>query len=224
MRGWLVLLAACSAPASQPAIKDIPVHPQPAAPCTIAIENPGNKLVIAGAVLADFQVATLRARLGEPDRIERTERTGYEEESGETESDPWTSREYTVIDHHYVYDHRGLVFSTRNSTFERSDPEMLRIFFAAQRRFDNVEAPPVLPKQRGTCEVTINGIAIDPARDLRPPGVSYRTEQFPLFGTTFGPTAYATAIDRLYTLDGRRHIELFLDAPNTGRISYLEIR
>ena len=220
---WL-LFAACSAQATKPAIKDVPVHPDPTARCTIALENPGGKLVIGGAALSDFRVATLRATLGEPDRIERTEHTGYEEESGETDSEPWTSREYTAVDHHYVYDRRGLVFSTRNGDSERLDPELLRIFFPSPRVFDNKEAPEVVPKQRGACDVTINGIAIDPASDLRPPGVTFRTERFPLFGTTFAPTSYAMALDSLYTSDGERHIVLFLDGPRTGRVSYAEIR
>jgi hypothetical protein len=223
-RAWLVLLAACSSPATQPAIKDIPVHPEPDARCIIALENPGGTLAIGGVGLPDFRVATLRAVLGEPDRIERTEYTGYEEESGETDSDPWTSHKYQAVDHHYVYDRRGLVFSTDNGSTEHVEPAVLRIFFASPRVFDNQKAPPVLPKQRGTCEVTINGIVVDPARDLRPPGATYRTERFPLFGTTFGPTSYAMAIDRLYTLDGARSIHVFLDGPRTGRASYAEIR
>lgn len=217
MRAWLFWLAACGQ-ATQPAIKDVPVHAEPNARCMIALENPGGKFVIGGATLADFRVATLRATLGEPDRIERTERKGYEEESGETESEPWTSRPYTAVEHHHVYDRRGLVFSTTDGS------SVLRIFFPSPRVFDNTEAPQVVPKLRGACDVTINGIAIDPARDLRPPGVTFRTERFPLFGTTFGPTSYAMAIDRLYTMEGERHIQLFLDGPSTGRVSYAEIR
>ena len=224
MKAFWLLLAACSAPAATQPIKDIPVHPDPAARCTIALENPGGKLAIGGGVLADFRLATLRATLGEPDRIERTEHTGYEEESGETDSDSWTSHEYTAVDHHYVYDRRGLVFSTDNGPTETAEPAVLRIFFAAPRVFDNKEPPPVLPKQRGMCEVTINGIVVDPAHDLRPPGATYQTERFPLYGTTFAPTSYAMSIDRLYTRDGERSIHLFLDAPGTGRASYAEIR
>lgn len=214
----LAVVAACGASAAAPGHVE---NKMPASTCTLAITNPGGGLAVNGVALPDFRTARLRKVLGEPDRIERvTSRQRYEE-FGDGELPP-TSELVEIADTHYVYDRYGLVFLTNGGNLGHT-PTLVRVFFAHAREFDNTEAPAAIP-DGGRCAVTINGVALDPEVDLRPAGVTYQTARAPLFGTTFGFTSIATVIDRLYTDAGTRHVQIFLDAPATGRAAYLEVR
>lgn len=174
-----------------------------------------------GVVLADFTAASLRPVLGEPDRVQRTTKEERYEEYGDMPS----STMEEVTDVHLVYERQGLVFRTRNGAFGASEvPTMLVVFLPSERRFDNVEPPAVVPAGRGGCRLEVNGIAVDPRADLRPRGATYRSESVEIFGTRFGPTSYAGSIDGLYTSNGERSIRIYLDAPGTGRASYVEIQ
>ena len=189
--------------------------------CLVSVENPGGRLAINGVVLADFTAASLRPVLGEPDRVQRVTKEERYEEYGDMPSS--TMEEITDV--HLVYERQGLVFRTRNGAFGTSEvPTMLVVFLPSERRFDNIEPPAVVPVGRGGCRLEINGIAVDPRADLRPRGATYRSESVEIFGTRFGPTSYAGAIDRLYTSSGERSIHIYLDAPGTGRASYVEIQ
>ena len=231
MRSWVLLVAAvggCSggaAPGSGPAVTSPPMQgkPVPAASreCVVSVTNPGDRLAINGVAIADFTAASLRPVLGEPDRVERTTKEERYEEYGEMPS----STMVEIKDVHVVYERQGLVFRTRNGAFGRSEvPTLLLVFLPSARRFDNLDPPAVVPAGRGGCRLEINGIEVDPRADLRPPGATYQSESVTLFGTRFGPTSYATAIDRLYTAGGERSIHIYLDAPATGRASYVEIQ
>ena len=224
MRWWpaLIVVAACGERRAAP---DVPMENAPPAPtggCTVAVDRRGT-IAIDGVILPDFEPETLRRVLGEPDRVEKLEHTEFYEEFGD-DGAGWSSDEVPVTDFHHVYDARGLVFATRNGAFGESDhPELMRIFFASPRLFDNTEAPEVVPVTRGVCRLELGGVLVDPDVDARPPGVDYRTDQFPLWGTDFGSTSIATVIDRVYTVDGAPYLMVFLDAPATGRPSYAEL-
>ena len=193
-------------------------RPRKRAPrCTIDVTNPAGTLAINRAALPDFAPATLRTVLGEPDRIEQvTSKQRYEEYSPGGK----TSDLVDVTDAYYVYDRLGLVFASRGG----ADPDRVIVFFAHARTFDHTALPQVTPSKRGDGRVRINGVAVKPDADARPRGVDYRTPDFPRFGARFGSTSFSTVIDRIYTLDGARHVDLFLDGPETGRPAYVEIR
>lgn len=230
MRGWALVVAAISgcggAPPREPApavpSTAVPVTtPRPAPECVVSVENPGDRLAVNGVVLGDLSLESLRPVLGEPDRVERVTKEERYEEYGEMPS----STMEQITDVHLVYERQGLVFRTRNGPFGDSEvPTMLVVFLPSERRFDNLEPPAVIPAGRGGCRLEINGVAVDPRADLRPRGATYRSASVELFGTRFGPTSYAMAIDRLYTASGGRSIHIFLDAPGTGRGSYVEIQ
>lgn len=193
--------------------------------CVISVGNPGDTLAIDGVALPDFAPATLEKALGKPDRIEqRTSKQRYEEFGHD--GMPPTSTLVEVTNLYYVYDTRGLVFPTRHKGKydKRPQADRMIVFFANHRTFDHSAAPAVLPKQRSACRLEINGVAVDPSKDLRPRGMTYRTEKAPMFGIEVAPTSYTTVIDSLYSHDGSRHFQIFLDAPRTGRPSYAEIR
>lgn len=202
-----------------------PRRKAPVKACVIAVANPGNKLAIDGIELPDFAPATLEKALGKPDRVEqRTSKQRYEE-WGHGGMPP-TSTLVEVTDLYYVYDARGLVFPTRRKGKfdQRPNADRMIVFFANKRTFDHVAAPAVTPKQRGACRLEINGVAVDPTKDLRPRGLTYRTDKVGMFGIEVAPTSSATVIDSLYADDGSRHFQIYLDAPKTGRPSYAEIR
>lgn len=230
MRRWALVVAAVSACSGAQASDRGPAVPAPTAPeepvpaashCLVSVSNPGDRLAINGVVLGDFTLESLRPVLGEPDRVQRTTKEERYEEYGEMPS----STMEPITDVHLVYERQGLVFRTRNGVFGTSEvPTMLVVFLPHERRFDNIEPPAVVPTARGGCRLEINGIAVDPGADLRPPGATYRSASVEIFGTRFGPTSYAMAIDRLYTSEGGRSIHIHLDAPDTGRASYVEIQ
>ena len=149
--------------------------------------------------------------LGKPDRELSFEVKDWEEESGATPEEEWTSRPVTRTERHAVYD-RGFVVV---------DGKTLRVFVGPKRTFDNVEAPRAVPA--GTCTLTIHGHAVDPSIDLRPKDIDYRTQKFSLFGMEWGPTSIAMVIDGFFSVGGSRPIQIYLDAPATGRASYVEI-
>ncbi len=229
MRSWALVVAAVSGcsgasrPDPRPAAATVPGKPAPGASrdCLVSVSNPGDRLAIDGVVLRDFTAGSLGPVLGDPDRVERVTREVRYEEYGEMPS----STMEEVTDVHLVYERQGLVFRTRNGPFGASEvPTMLIVFLASERRFDNVELPAVAPVRPGGCRLEINGIAVDPRADLRPPGATYRSGSMEMFGTRFGPTSYAMAIDRLYTTSEARSIHIYLDGPATGRASYVEIQ
>lgn len=194
--------------------------------CELAIDLRTGGVAIDGKPLASFAPAELRRVLGPPDRIEHvTKHERYEEWD---EGGHGTSDMVKVTDAHHVYDHRGFVFRTRNDHFTTSDDriELMLVFLPHARTFDNREAPDVVPTSRGTCAVTINGHALDPEIDLRPRGATYQTQSAQLFGTKWGFTSYASVIDGIYSdgQDDAAYVQIQLDAPETGRASYLEIR
>ncbi len=213
-------IAAC-APTGAPRVEN---QTMPVPTCTLAITNPGGALVVNGVALPALALPRIRAALGEPDRIARETHDERYEEYGD-DGGPSTSDLVPVTDTHYVYDRHGLVFATRNGAFGHDQtPAVARVFFAHDREFDNTAPPAVRPRPGGRCLVTINGVALDPEVDLRPPGVDYRTEQATIFATAFGFTSIATVIDGLYTRDGARPVRIYLDAPATGRAAYLEVQ
>jgi hypothetical protein len=197
-------------------------RPEPPAGCTIAIDTPGG-IRIDGVALPDLELETLRRVLGTPDRTEEIVSQQRYEERG-LDGEQGSSMMVEVTDVHHVYDARGIVFHTVNGqSSSNQTPERIRVFFASPRDFDNQEAPAVIPTTRGPCQVEVNGHAIDPGADLRPAGVDYRTDGFDLLGARFGATSYMTVIDGLYTQGASPYLYFFLDAPATGRPSYLEI-
>jgi hypothetical protein len=215
-------LAACAGTRSAPVVVE---SETPTSTCTVGVTHPAGAIVVDGMALPDFSVASLGRVLGAPDRVERVEAQQGYEESGAMPDDPWTSDLVTVTDLHYVYDRRGLVFRTRNGPWRLDeDPVEMLVFFANPLVFDHDAPPDVTPADRGACRLEINGVAVDPTRDARPPGISYQTEEVPLYGTTFAPTSTATQIDSLYTTGGVRGVRLYLDAPATGRPAYAVIQ
>jgi hypothetical protein len=198
-------------------------HQAETAACVVAIDIPGG-IRIDGEPLVDLRLETLERVLGAPDRTETIVSTQRYEEWPAEPGDPPTSDLVEVTDFHHVYDRLGLVFFTRNGRWGKNrTPEQIRLFFASERTFDHEAAPPVVPRGRGACRVELNGAALDPDADLRPPGATYQTEEVELNGVRFGLTSYTTIIDGLYTLDASPHLMLYLDTPATGRASYLEI-
>jgi hypothetical protein len=231
VRTWVLVVAAVAGCTGAPAPDPAPLGPAPTASgkpapapsrdCVVSVDNPGGRLAINGVVLTDLTAGSLRPVLGEPDRIERVTREERYEEYGEMPS----STMEEVTDVHLVHERQGLVFRTRNGAFSSSEiPIQLVVFLSNERRFDNRESPAVVPAGRGGCRLEINGVAVDPRADLRPLGATYRSTSVEIFGTRFGLTSYATAIDGLYTSDGARSIHIHLDAPETGRASYVEIQ
>lgn len=216
----LIAIASCGH-AAAPAMENVQAPP---ASCTVALDMTTGAIAIDGAALPDFAVPRLRAVLGPPDRVLRDARDeDYEEFAGGGMAP--TSTRVPVTDHAYVYDRRGLVFVTRNGAFGADPtPVQLLVFLAHPRQFDNTATPMAAPRARGRCTLAINGHPIDPEADLRPRGVTYRTEAATIFGVTVGFASIATAIDRIYATSGKRSLTIYLDAAATGRASYVEIR
>ncbi|MCE9576643.1 MAG: hypothetical protein K8W52_26080 [Deltaproteobacteria bacterium] len=216
----LIAIAGC-AHAAAPAMENVQAPP---ASCTVAVDMTTGAIAIDGVALPDFAVPRLRAVLGAPDRVLRDAHDeDYEEFGGD--GMPPTSTQVPVTDHAYVYDRRGLVFVTRNGAFgSDATPTQLLVFLAHPRQFDNTAAPMATPRSRGGCALAINGQAVDPEVDLRPRGVTYRTDAATIFGVTVGFTSIATEIDRIYSMSGKRSLMIYLDAAATGRASYVEIR
>jgi hypothetical protein len=222
----LAAAAAIATACSDAARPAPPPPPVPAGPgCVVELDHAGHAIRINGVAVPDFAPARLRRLLGAPDRVVRTESRQAYEEAGATRDEPWTSTMVTVIDDHYVYDRLGLVFRTASSGIGRSTtPEVLLLFFASPRRFDNTAAPAVAPAHGGGCRLVVDGVAVDPAVDARPPGVTYRTESFAAYHTRMAPTSIATVIDGIYSDAGAPSVRIYLDAPASGRPAYAEIR
>jgi hypothetical protein len=193
--------------------------------CAISVDNKKDKVRINGIALRTlFSLAELRKAIGKPSRTvsinskERFERFGFR---GSRPS----SQMVTVTDYHHVYDALGLVFSTRNGRWSKDrTPVLLYVVLRKQVTFAHRDRPAVLPKKvfRGT--LTINGSVLDAQRPPVPADVGYRTETFPLFGTSFSPTSRATAIDSIYSYAGQPAIRIFLDNASDRRAAYVQIR
>jgi hypothetical protein len=223
MRLALVCLSAVTAAAVT--AEAAPRKKPPMKSCVISVANPGDKLAIDGVELADFAPASIEKVLGKPDRIEKRTTQQHHELFGHDGGESM-SETVEVTDLYYVYDTRGLVFPTRRTEKfdKRPEADHMIVFFARRRVFDHTKSPAVFPKQRGRCRLEVNGVAVDPTKDLRPSGMDYRTETAEMWKTKIAPTASSTVIDSLYTDEGSRSVRIYLDAPKTGRPSYAEIR
>jgi hypothetical protein len=225
----LVAVVACTKqepPPRKKIVENVVVPPDPDAPCTVRLARTSKQIQIDRTVLADFKLATLRRALGEPDRVEHAQTRGRYEEFADGNGEGRSSEEYTSTDHYYVYDARGLVFHTTNGFRETAtDPDTLLVFFPSPRVFDHKAAPKAVPKQRGACRVLLDKDALDPAIDLRPPALDPIDGHFTLGGMTFAVTSYRSVVDSLYNVDDDGpNITIYLDAPATGRVSYVEIK
>jgi hypothetical protein len=193
--------------------------------CAISVDNKKDKVRINGVALrALFGLDELRKAIGKPSRTVRINSKERFERLGFRGSRP-SSQIVTVTDYHHVYDALGLVFSTRNGRWSKDrTPVLLYVVFRKQVTFAHRDRPAVLPRKvfRGT--LTINGSVLDAQRPPVPADVGYRTEKFPLFGTSFSPTSRATAIDSIYSYAGQPAIRIFLDNASDRRAAYVQIR
>lgn len=193
--------------------------------CVVDIDSQKKTVSINGTALASFDLGVLHKLLGKPSRIKaikkrvRFERKAYN-------SNRRTSRMVPVTVHYYVWDRLGLVFNSGNlrKFDKRTDPERMVVFFPRKRSFTHSTPPAMTPKRRGVCKLRINGETVPANRSVVPKGVDYRTNKFAKFKTHFGPTSFTTQIDSLYSSGGAPYLRLYLDGPQTHRVSYVVIR
>jgi hypothetical protein len=157
-----VLAVGCGGAAAAPATV---VNVASTQPCSIAVDHAGDRVVIDGVAVPDFEPDRLRTVLGAPSRVERVEAQRYYEESGESFDEPWTSTAYVAVDAHHVYDDLGLVFRTDSQFLSpRETPEILLVFLAAPRPEDQID---VAPADHGRCRVVVDGEPVAHGRIVR---------------------------------------------------------
>jgi hypothetical protein len=170
-----------------------------------------------------YDMYTIEMLIGKPDRIIIDSNTVYIEELGYDGSQPLSYPE-KVQDQYYIYDELGLMFYTKNKGFTEKHVQTMMINFEMKRTFSNTAALKYQPKKTFSGELKLNQNLITNTTDFIPERVNYRTEEFALLGTSFGPTSIGGETDRLYSIGSKPYLLIYLNNAKDQKLSYIEIK
>jgi hypothetical protein len=125
-----------------------------------------------------------------------------------------------VVNTYYIYDELGIMFYTESGKGKGyEEPNRFSIHFPNKRIFTHTKDLPFKPKKNFIGIFKINENELNPSEKLIPESVDYKTDEFILFGASFGPTSFTTIIDSLYSVKFEPYMRIYLDDGKTQRIS-----
>ena len=186
----------------------------------IEIDTKHPSIRINGIFLKDYNRKTFQKILGKASRIKVDSFRSYVEEFG-FDGIPPSSYPIKVLNTYYIYDEIGIMFYTESGKARKEEPNRFSIHFPNKRSFTHTKDLPFKPKKSFTGIFQINENALNPQDKLIPDSVDYRTNEFTLFETSFGPTSYTTIIDSLYSIKSEPYMRIYLDDAKTQRVSII---
>ncbi len=186
----------------------------------IEIDTANTFIRINGIILKDYNRNTIQKILGKPNRIKIDSFRSYVEEFG-FDGIPPSSYPIKILNTYYIYDEIGIMFYTESGKARKEEPNRFSIHFPNKRSFTHTKDLPFKPKKNFTGIIQINGKELNPEDKLIPDSVDYKTNEFTLFETSFGPTSYTTIIDSLYSVKSKGYMRIYLDDAKTQRVSII---
>ena len=186
----------------------------------IEINTADDSLRINGIILQDYNRNTVQKILGKPSRIKVDSFRSYVEEFG-FDGIPPSSYPIQVSNTYYIYDEIGIMFYTESGKTRKEEPNRFSIHFPNKRFFTHTKDLPFKPKRNFTGIFQINEKELNPRDKLIPDSVDYKTNEFTLFETSFGPTSYTTIIDSIYSVKSKAYMRIYLDDAKTQRVSFI---
>ena len=186
----------------------------------IEIDTANTFIRINGIILKDYNRNTIQKILGKPNRIKIDSFRSYVEEFG-FDGIPPSSYPIKILNTYYIYDEIGIMFYTESGKARKEEPNRFSIHFPNKRSFTHTKEEPCKPKKNFTGIIQINGKELNPEDKLIPDSVDYKTNEFTLFETSFGPTSYTTIIDSLYSVKSKGYMRIYLDDAKTQRVSII---
>lgn len=186
----------------------------------IEIDTANSSLRINEVILKDYNRKTFQKILGKPSRIKTDSFRSYMEEFG-FDGMPPSSYPIQVRNTYYIYDEIGIMFYTESGKTKMEEPNRFSVHFPNKRIFTHTKDLPFKPKKFFSGTFTINESELNPKEKLIPDSIDYKTNEFTLLGTSFGPTSYTTIIDSLYSVNSEPYMRIYLDDANTQRVSVI---
>ncbi len=185
----------------------------------IEIDTKKPSIRLNGIILEDFNRDTIRKIIGKPTRIRKDSFRSHMEEFSYEPGESPHSYPIKVLNTYYIYDELGVMFYTENGKARMEEPNRFSIHFPNKRKFTHTKDLPFKPKKNFTGVFRINENELNPNDKLIPDSVDYKTNEFNLFGASFGPTSFTTVIDSLYSIKSEPYMRIYLDDPKTQRVS-----
>ena len=186
----------------------------------IEIDTTKNSMRLNGIILKDYNRKTFQKILGKPSRIKVDSFRSHMEEFG-FDGLPPSSYPIQIRNTYYIYDEIGIMFYTDSGKTRMEEPNRFSIHFPNKRFFTHTKDLPFKPKKNFTGIFQINEKELNPKDKLIPDSVDYKTNEFTLFETSFGPTSYTTIIDSLYSVKSKAYLRIYLDDAKTQRVSFI---